>query len=530
MSRPRQEVPRVGLVRPGIPSITEILLEAGVVTAEQIETALEHQRVAGVRVGEALVELGAASENDIGWALARQLGFTYLDLTPGALDPELVRSFPEGLLRRLLAVPIVRADNVLSVAFGDPTDREAIAELEHVAGMPVVPSVAVPSMIYRVLDQFAGARHEGQPRSGEAPHAHHAHRATLLREGSGAHLLAGQLRRALYAHANEIHYLPEGDEIRVLHRIGGRLVYAGAGPSSIAYLLLARLEALGGPPYDGEQTHVHGRAVCPLGDQDVLLDVSLLGGEAGLAITLGIREAGGVVPPLERLGFDPVDLACVRGVLDQPAGLVLLSGPARAGCSTTLASLLAAVSPEARRSVAFERVTGTPLPSPTRLALPPEQARRSWSEIVVGQNADIVALDDVFTGEDVAGVLASNASGRLMLATTDWSDSFALIDFLSSRPGGAQILADRLRLVIQQRMACFEPDAASEDPEAPRTRPVFDVLLVSEVLRDALRAGVPVAELRGMAAAEGHRDLGAQLHALVTAGQLSASEAARILS
>ena len=106
----------MGSVRPGIPCLTDILLEAGVVTAEQIDTALEHQRTAGVRVGEALVELGAASEADIGWALARQLGFTYLDLTPGALDPELVRSFPEGLLRRLLAVPLLRADNVLSVA------------------------------------------------------------------------------------------------------------------------------------------------------------------------------------------------------------------------------------------------------------------------------------------------------------------------------------------------------------------------------------------------------------------------------
>ena len=313
----------MGLVRPGIPGITDILLEAGVVTAEQIQRALEHQRSAGVRVGESLVELGAASEHDIGWALAHQLGFTYLDLTPSALDPELVRSFPEGLLRRLLAVPIVCADNVLSVAFGDPTDREAIAELEHVAGMPVKPIVAVPSLIYQALDQLAGAPH----------HPHHAQRATVLREGSGAHLLADQLRRALLAHATEIHYLPEGDDIRVFHRIAGRLVLGGSGPASIAYMLLARLEALGGPAYDGEQTHVHGRAICPLGEQNVLLDVSLLGGESGLAITLGIRGAGGVVPSLESLGFDALDLACVRGVLDQPAGLVLLSGPARSGCS-----------------------------------------------------------------------------------------------------------------------------------------------------------------------------------------------------
>ena len=133
----------------------------------------------------------------------------------------------------------------------------------------------------------------------------------------------------------------------------------------------------------------------------------------------------------------------------------------------------------------------------------------------MGQNADVVALDDVFTGEDVAGVLASTASGRLVLATTDWSDSFALIDFLSARPGGRQILADRLRLVIQQRMARFAPDAGADEPEAPITRPVFEVLLLSDALRDALRAGAPVSDLRALAVADGHKSLGEQLHALL---------------
>src|SRR5262249_27329937 len=159
-------------------------------------------------------------------------------------------------------------------------------------------------------------------------------------------------------------------------------------------------------------------------------------------------------------------------------------------------SLLACVPLETRRSIAFERATGTALPSPTRLSLPPEHARRSWNEIAEGQNADVLALDDVFTGEDVAGGLTSNASGRRARATTDWSDSFALIDFLSSRPGGAQLLADRLKLVIQQRMARFAPDTGSAEPEAPRTRPVFEVLVVSDAMRDALRAGAPVARLR----------------------------------
>ena len=519
----------MGLVRPGIPTITDILLEAGVVGTVEIDAALARQRATGTRIGEALVELGHASESDIGWALARQSGYTFLDLSPDALDAELVRSFPEALLRRHLAVPLVRSEGTLSVAFGDPTDRDALSEIERLAGMPIVPSVAVPSLIRKALDRLAPGWSETSARPGVATHAHPLHRAHVAREGSGAALLAGHVRRALLEGASEIHFLPQDDELRVLHRIGGRLAYGGSGPASISYLLLARLEELGGPPWDGEQRHARGRAVCPVGDQEVLLDVSLLGHEAGLTITLGLREPVSAAPALEQMGIDPVDLACVRGVLDQPAGLVLISGPARAGCSTTLASLLAAVPLESRRSIAFQRVTGTALPSPTRLALAPDVARGCWSEIVVGQSADVVALDDVFTGEHVAGVLATDASGRLLLATTDWSDSFALIDYLASRPGGAHVLADRLRLVIQQRMASFEPEPGSAEAAA-RTRPVFEVLTVSEPMRAALRAGATASRLRELAVADRHRSLADQLQALVAAGRLSPGEAARIVS
>lgn len=523
----------MGLIRSGAPNITEILLEAGVVTTDQIDAALQHQRLAGVRIGEALVELGAASERDIGWALARQLGLTFLDLSPDSLDADLIRSFPEGVLRRLLAVPLMRTGPTLSVAFGDPTDRDALSELEHVAGLTIIPSVANPSMIYEVLDRLA-ERSGRQPNSAFAGHysppANLSHRATVLREGSGAHLLSGQIRRALLSHANEIHYLPEGDELRVYYRVGGRLVFAGSGPASITYLLLARLEALGGPSFDGEQTHIQGTARCPLGEQEVLIDVSLLMSGSGLAIMLGIRLAGGAVPLLDRLGFRPDDLQRVRGALQRPAGLVLVSGPARSGCSTTLASMLAAVPAEGRRSIAFERRNGVPMPCPTRMEQDSAEARAIWTEVAVAQDADILALDDVFSGGHVESLLSTHASGRLVLATTDWCDSFSLMTYLSAGPAGNALLADRLLLIVQQRLVHFKPDPDTPDADADRTRALFEVLVPSDSFRTALRNGATASELKTMAMEAGYRDLATQIHELVGTGRLPLAEAARVLS
>lgn len=513
------------------PHLSQILLDAGVVTREQVEAALARHRASGVRMGEALVESGAANEQDIGWALARQLGLTFLDLTPDALDPALIASFPDGLLRRARAVPLVRDGDAITVAFGDPTDREAVAEVARASGLEVQACVAAPSAIRTALERIA-ERGAASSTSVEGAHrhaAHLSHRATIAREESGAHLLAGHLRRALHEHATAIHFLPDGDELRIHHRIGGRLVSAGTGPANLVWLLLARLEALGGPAYDGSQTHARGRVTCPLGEHSLRLDVSLLMGEDGLAITLGLRPGNGVALPLDHLGLDPVDLACVRSVLDEPAGLVIVSGPPRSGCSTTLASLLDALPREGRRTLAFERAEGAPLPAATRVVLDPEGTRAGWGDLAVSQDADVVAIDDAFTGEHVSGLLSGHGSGRWLLTSTDWTDSYALLAALSARPGAARVLADRLRLVIQQRMVRFMPERGAIESPAP-LRPLFEVMVVSDAMRIALRNGAPVSELRALAHVDGHRDLAQQLEALTQSGRVAPSEAARLLS
>ena len=69
-----------GPARANSRTIASILIEAGVVTPDQVEAGLVRQRSTGLRIGETLVELGAATEEDIGWALARQLGLPFVDL------------------------------------------------------------------------------------------------------------------------------------------------------------------------------------------------------------------------------------------------------------------------------------------------------------------------------------------------------------------------------------------------------------------------------------------------------------------
>ena len=154
-------------------------------------------------------------------------------------------------------------------------------------------------------------------------------------------------------------------------------------------------------------------------------------------------------------------------------------------------------------------------------------ARERWAEIAVAQNADVVVLDGVLTGESVSGVLSSPASGRMLLASTDWCDSFALLDYLITCPAGAATIADRLHAVIEQRM--LQPDG-ERTPMTSTPRPLFEVLFVSDPMRERLRSGARVSDLYALARADGHRRLADRVRSLAEDGRVSAVAAARLLA
>jgi Tfp pilus assembly pilus retraction ATPase PilT len=501
-------------------TVTAILVDAGVVTEEQVQAGLEHQRQTGRRIGETLVDQGAVTEEDLGWALARQLGLPFVDVPVESLDRELIRSFPEGLLYRLEVVPLVRAERSLSVALSDPTDGDLIDTLERAAGCPINPGVATRTAIRAALSEVLGPPHEIHVRP---PTAALTHPSNVLWDRSGASFLLFHLSTALRAGASEIHFEPGPSELRIAYRIDGRIMDVASEPIEVTYALLSRLTALGGPAIDDQSLHVLGHAVCPHGQQEIQLDISLLNQEHGIAVTLGLRPGVGRTPPLEQLGFDPVDLARIREILAEPCGLVLVTGPPRAGCSTTLSALLAAVDATERLLVAFESRPGPPLPAGIRLTLPPAQARETWAQIVEGQNADLVFLADALPGAAIEDVLCSAGSGRLVLANTDWTDSFALLAHLTSRPERRHALASRLRLVVQQRLV----QVAGVEGEPGRRQGVFEVLHVHDGLRELLGDGAAAAPLRTAALADGFQPMAGQIRRLCAAGIIDTREAAR---
>lgn len=510
--------------------MTNILLEAGTVSEAAIEQAVMRQRETGRRIGETLIEMGVVTEQDIAWALSRQLGITYVDVTPEALDRDLIYEFQESILRRLNVVPLVRDGHGLTVAMADPLDEDCQAELTREARATITVCVATTTAIHAALDRVFGSR-VARPHGYETPiEAEGLY--DILWERSGVTFLLFHVSSALKRGIAELHFLPGGGQLHVYYREGRRLVRVASEPAPVLDYLLTRLEALGLTPL-GDQHHLRAQLRCPLHAGFAFLDVSLLRSSNGIAVTMSPRPEFDQPPSLDSIGLDSGEIEALRELLHAQAGLVLVCGPPGSGTSTTLAALVDSTDARHARVLAFEPKPAAPLPQATRVHVPTVDALAMWEETVIAQNADLVLLDEVLKGDHVMQTLSPAGSGRLMLATTDWTDSFALLSFLSSTPRARVVLADRMLAIIQQRaLRASTPraDSASDGTPAPHTAVLFEVLTASDLLREAIRSNADPARLRQVAIDNGFRSLATRVRDRVANGTLSAIDAARVLT
>lgn len=134
--------------------IGEILLYAGKISSEQLETALVEQEGTSKKLGEILVDKGWVTPNDIVEVLEYQLGFPRVDLTRYEVNERLVAILPESIARRHKVVPIDAKDGKLVVAMVDPLNFYAIDDIRLVTKMDIEPVIATESDVDAVIDRY----------------------------------------------------------------------------------------------------------------------------------------------------------------------------------------------------------------------------------------------------------------------------------------------------------------------------------------------------------------------------------------
>src|SRR4026207_624338 len=134
----------------------QILIELGLITPEQLETALDEHQKTPKALGRVLIDLGMIQEADLVRALAEQVGLEFVALTDTQIDPASTALLPEALARRYRALPIGDRDGKLLVAMSDPANVYALDDIRTITGRDVQPVVATSADVEAAIAKYAG--------------------------------------------------------------------------------------------------------------------------------------------------------------------------------------------------------------------------------------------------------------------------------------------------------------------------------------------------------------------------------------
>ena len=486
-------------------TLASILVDGGIVTQEQVDAAFQRQLETGRLIGETLVELGYTSEENIGWGLSKQLGIPYVDIQTGAADLDLVRSFPDALLRRFQAAPLFKSQDEIIIAMSDPTDPDAVSQLRESAGSEVALVIGCPTSIRRTLDAVFGPERENPAAASAAPRATTSHAGTagaadsssipahhVVWERSGSSFLSYHVHAARSEKASEIHFVPGPSGLAVLYRTDQGMQHMGIDQADTATYLRSRLAHLGAPDLGAGEVSSWGHAVVAVGNDRTHVGVCHCRTTSGVTTVLRLVPETKEAADLSVLGLTPIGEAEIRELVEGPEGIVIVHGPPRAGGTTVLASLAALAGRDERRTVVFEPWPVAPYPvGSTRISFGASQAGAGdWERLAVSLGADVVVLDDVLHGDAILGVLGGATVGRLVFARTDWLDARRLVAFLAKSPNGRTVLRDRPFAMVTLPSARREGSGVWTAPAESDTQPgLLRATVLTEEERDALLKG-----------------------------------------
>ena len=449
--------------------IGDILVESGVFTPEQLREALTRQRKTRERLGRVLVEMRVATERQIAQALADQLGLRFVTLASQRIDPAVIRLVPEGLARKRRVVPVSADGDSLVVAIADPLDVFAIDDVAIAARRSVKAVVALESDIASAIERAYGMGAAAQAVLGDVEELTDVAAAEEGEDAPVVRLVNLLLEQALKDRASDVHIEPEEGEIRVRYRIDGVLQTVMQVPRNVHPAVISRIKVLARLniaerrlPQDGAfEVNLDGRAI----DIRVATIPTVLGERVALRL---LDKTRGLLT-LPELGMDESAQRRFEGLIRQPYGIVLVSGPTGSGKTTTLVSTLALLNAADKNIITIEDPVEYQLPGVSHIQVNPRAGLTFATGLrsIVRQDPDIIMVGEIRDVETAGIAIHASLTGHLVLTTIHTNDSSSAMSRLVDMGIETFLTASAVIGVASQRLVRVLCPHCKRPVEAP---------------------------------------------------------------
>ena len=556
-----------------------LLVGGGLLTRERLKQAVAEQQRTGETLTAVLLKLALVDENALTEFLGRQYGISAVALSQLDLEPEVLALVPVGIATRHEVLPLTREDNTLTLAMADPTNVSAIDDVAFITNLHVVPVVASRTAIRQAIDrnyrrnrltdvvsEITSATAELEPPAeGEARGVPDAFE---LREGADeppiVRLVNTVLIDAIERRASDIHWEPYEHVFRLRLRVDGILHETWTLPRRLEPGVISRLKIMSSLDIAERRLPQDGRIRLRHRSREADLRVSVLPTAFGEKCVIRILDKEAVRLDLRDLGFEGSALDLFQHATQQPYGMVLITGPTGSGKTTTLyAGIHGINSPEVNIVTAEDPVEYN-LKGVNQVQIN-EGIGRTFAAVLrsfLRQDPDVILVGETRDLETAQIAVRAALTGHLVLSTLHTNDCPSTITRLVDMGIPAYLVASSLLLIVAQRLArrvcggCKELLEIDEDVLAahghvPTGRgrltiargkgcercnftgmkgriALYELMSITEPIKDLIVRGAPVQELRATAQAQGMRTLREAGIARVLEGTTTVDEMLRV--
>ena len=444
-------------------SYTQVLVEKGLVTVEDIDTAERVREDQGLRLDQALIQNGALSEQDFLKVMGERLDFEIVDLPNATIEDEAIRSLPSRFVYRNHLAPIARENGTLKVATSDPFDLYVFDEIKLLTGLEVTPVLAPRNEIDKVIkDHYGVGGDTVEEMTGDDDLALTSSEddsqdlLQMAQEASVIKLVNEIILEAINERASDIHIEPFERTLSIRYRIDGVLQEAAVPPQINRFksAIISRIKILSNMNIAERRLPQDGRIKFSVGSRQVDVRVSVIPMIFGEGVVMRILDKTNVLYSLTELGLDEETFEHFETLIEKPHGIFLVTGPTGSGKTTTLyAALNAIVGPEKKvitteDPVEYNLEGVNQIPVDHKVGMSFAMGLRA----ILRHDPDVVMIGEIRDLETAQAATQASLTGHLVLSTLHTNDAASAATRLIDMGVEPFLVSSTLSGVMAQRL------------------------------------------------------------------------------
>jgi len=438
-------------------SLGEMLVEENLITAEQLENALEVQRRQGGKLSEILINQGLVKAEELAIVLSIQLNVPLIDLKRHMVQPNALRLIPEDMARKHTLIPLDVVGDSLVVVMADPEDIRTTEDIKTQAKMRVEVALGIPSDIKRAIDLNYRFSSEIEKQVSQfAPLVEEEADATpkLIARTPIAQSLDLLIVQAVRDRASDVHLEPQENRLRIRYRIDGVLHDMFSLPLSAHMQLVSRVKILAEMNIAEQRRSQDGQFSIKVGDRDIDIRAATMETAHGERVTLRILDKSLSLFTLPELGLLPDALKKYRAMLNSPFGLILVGGPTGSGKTTTLYASINQLDRKERNILTIEDpieyrfidINQTQVNSKAGITF------ASGLRAIMRHDPDVILVGEIRDKDTATTAVQAALTGHLVLSSIHATDAVGVLFRLVDLGVEPYLVSSTLVGIVAQRM------------------------------------------------------------------------------